>query len=179
MNLLRTQAEMVEAYRARIRELNISFATVDAISGLPDGYTAKLMSPRPMKGLGEKAIEGLNGALGIAFTVMVDPEQVQRVQGRWAKRKRAIDKKKLALLAPPSISVSMPNEVPLQIAITPELQGELGRPAYMRAIGLRGNMKRNANLSPWKRRVLARRAAKARWAKEAEAVCRPISACDA
>lgn len=167
MNLLRTQAEMVEAYRARIRELNISFATVDAISGLPDGYCAKLMSPKPMKGLGEKAIEGLNGALGIAFTVTVDPEQVERVQGRWTRRKRAIDRKKLALLPPPSIVPSMPNEVPIKIAITPELQGQLRCPGYMREIGLRGNLKRNEKLSRWKRKVLARRAAKARWANSA------------
>jgi hypothetical protein len=88
MNLLRTEADMVEAYRTRIRELNISYATVDAISLLPDGYCAKLMSPKPIRGLGEKAFEGLNGALGIGFVPTVDAAQVERVKGRWVKRKR-------------------------------------------------------------------------------------------
>lgn len=167
--LLRTQAEMVEAYRARIRELNISFATVDAISGLPDGYCAKLMSPKPMKGLGEKAIEGLNGALGIAFTVTVDPEQVERVQGRWTRRKRAIDRKKLALLPPLSIPLSIDHEVPKQIAITPDLHRQIVDPERMREIGRLGGKARLTKLSRRQRKAIARKAILTRWRKVREA----------
>src|SRR5258706_15819160 len=87
MPLLRSEADMIAAaYQARIQELQLTYATVDAISGLPDGYTAKLMAK--MKGLGEKAIEGLNGALGVGFVVAVDPEQCARVKARWVERKR-------------------------------------------------------------------------------------------
>ena len=157
---------MVEAYRARIRELNISYATVDAISGLPDGYTAKLMSPKPMKGLGEKAIEGLNGALGIGFAVAVDADQVQRVRGRWTPRKRAIDKKKQAALAS---RFSIQNEVPTIIEITPDLQAQLERREYMKMIGKRGGQKggkrRMKTMSARARQRAASHAARMRWAK--------------
>lgn len=167
MTLLRTQADMVEAYRARIRELNISFATVDAISGLPDGYTAKLMAPKPMKGLGEKAIEGLNGALGIGFAVTVDPDQVRRVKGRWVKRKRAIDRKKQVALAP---RFSMENEVPKIIEITSELSAQLGSREYMQMIGKRGGQKggkrRLKTMGKRRRQRIAAHAARMRWSKK-------------
>lgn len=173
MKLLRTQAEMVEAYRQRIRELNISYATVDAISGLPDGYTAKLMGPNPIKRLGEKAIEGLNGALGIGFTVTVDAEQVARVKSRWVKRRRAIDKKKQAALAE---RFSIDNQVPIEIEITPELQAQIERREYMKMIGQRGGRKggkrRLKTMGKRARQRAASHAARMRWAKRATA-CAP------
>jgi len=165
--MLRTEADMVEAYRARIRELNISYATVDAISGLPDGYTAKLMSPKPMKGLGEKAIEGLNGALAIGFVPTVDPDQVEKVKGRWAPRKRAIDRKKQAALAS---RFSIDNEVPSLVAITPELQAQLERKQYMKMLGKRGGQKggkrRLKTMGKRARQRAASHAARMRWSKE-------------
>jgi hypothetical protein len=171
VNLLRTQGEIVEAYRARIRELGISFATVDAISGLPDGYTAKLMSPTPMKRLGEKAIEGLNGALGIGFVVVVDPVQLQKVSGRWTRRKRAIDRKKQDALAS---RFSIDNQVPLEIEITSELQRQLERREYMKMIGKRGGQKggkrRLKTMKKRARQAAASHAARMRWRKRDAAV---------
>lgn len=171
MKLLRTEAEMVQAYRDRIRELGLAHSTVDAISGLPDGYTSKLMCDPPMKGIGPKARELLNGALGMGFVVAVDPEQVEKVQGRWTRRRRAIDKKK-RLPTSLSMSLSIDNEVPAIMRITPELQAHLRSPNAMREIGLRGNLMRNKRLSPWQRKVLARRAAKARWSKSSDKAVR-------
>lgn len=166
MRLLRTESDMVEAYRQRIRDLNITFATVDAISGLPDGYTAKLMSPRPMKGLGEKAIEGLNGALGMGFAVAVDVEQVERVKGRWAKRRRAIDKKKQVLLLPASIPASMPNEVPIILQVTPELQAQIEKREHLKRIAKMGAKRRNKIMGKRARQRAAAHAARTRWSKE-------------
>lgn len=157
MKLLRTEADMVEAYRQRIRELNITFATVDAISGLPDGYTAKLMGPNPIKGLGEKAIEGLNGALGIGFSVTEDPEQIARVQGRWAKRKRAIDKKKAAILGA---------SIPAVLLITPELQAQLTPEERMKIGAKHGGKRRAKLLGKRARQRAASHAARMRWSKE-------------
>lgn len=154
---------MVEAYRARIRELNISYATVDAISGLPDGYTSKLMSPNPMRGLGEKAIEGLNGALGIGFAVAVDAEQVERVQGRWTPRKRAIDKKKQRSLSMP---LSIENEVPKIIQITPQLHRQLRDSMFMKSIGKKGGKRRLKTMGKRARQRAASHAARMRWDKE-------------
>lgn len=158
MKLLRTEADMVEAYRARIRELNISYATVDAISGLPDGYTAKLMSPKPMKGLGEKAIEGLNGALGIGFVSAVDSAQVARVKPRWTKRKRAIDRRVASTLAakPQIIAISAEQ---LEQKAQMQMWGQMGGKAS-------GKTRRAKAMKKRARQRVASHAARMRWGKE-------------
>jgi hypothetical protein len=153
---IRSMPELIEALRNRARELQLTHETIDNVAGLQSGYTSKLLAPKPIKNLGPMSFESILGALGVAVVVVTDQAAIDRVQGRWEKRKRP---QKLSA----SIPLSIDHEVPLKIAITPELQRFCLRPEYMREIGLRGNMKRNAKMSPWKRRVLARRAAKARW----------------
>lgn len=150
--------ELVEAIRRRRDELNISHETIDTIAGLQSGYTSKLLGPLQLKGFSHMSLGAVLGALGIGLVVIEDPEAVAKVCNRWQKRKRP---QRLQ----PSISLSMPNEVPSEMQITPELQAQLAIKVRMRAMGLRGNLKRNQRLSPWKRKVLARRAAKARWNK--------------
>lgn len=155
---IRSMPELVDAIRRRRDELNISHETIDNIAGLQSGYTSKLLGPIQLKGFSHMSLGAVLGALGIGLVVIEDPEATAKVQGRWQKRKRP-----QRLL--PSITVSIENEVPATMQITPELQAQLRDPTFMRSIGLRGNLKRNERLSPWKRRVLARRAAKARWDK--------------
>jgi len=157
---IRSMPELLDALRARRDELNISHETIDNIAGLQSGYTSKLLAPTPIKNLGAMSMGALLGALGMALVAVPDPDAVAQVQTRWQKRKRP------QKLPSPSISPSIDNIVPKQIQVTPDLQRLLHRPGYMREIGLRGNLKRNQKLSRWKRSVLARRAAKARWARE-------------
>jgi hypothetical protein len=45
-------ADLVAAVRKRLDQLNLSHETLDALTLLPDGYTSKLLSERPMKHLG-------------------------------------------------------------------------------------------------------------------------------
>lgn len=161
---IRSMPELVQALRDRRDELNISHETIDSIAGLQSGYTSKLLAPKPIKNLGPMSFGSILGALGLAVVVVPDPQAEAKVGDRWEPRKRP---QKLPL----SMPLSIDNQVPAEIAITPELQGILRRPEYMREIGLRGNIKRNATLSGWKRKVLARRAAKARWRKQREATC--------
>lgn len=155
---IRSMPELVQALRDRRDALNISHETLDSIAGLQSGYTSKLLAPKPIKNLGPMSFGSLLGALGLAVVVVEDAAMCERVSKQWEPRKRP---QKLPL----SIPLSIDNQVPAEIAITPEIQAQLRRPEYMREIGLRGNVKRNANLSKWKRSVLARRAAKARWAR--------------
>ena len=83
---VRDMPGIVEVFRDRIRALGITHATVDALSGLPDGYTGKLLCG--MKQPGPIAIQALCGALAIAFVPVIDESQVARVRSRWAPRKR-------------------------------------------------------------------------------------------
>lgn len=154
--MLRTEGDLVEAYRDRIRELNITYSTVDAISGLPDGYTAKLMSPKPMKGLGQKAIEGLNGALGMAFVPAIDKDQVERVKGRWVKRKRSIDQKVAsALMLKPKVKPISSEQ--LEKKAQRKMWGQMGGKASAK--------RRLKTMKKRTRQRIASHAARARWSK--------------
>ncbi len=159
---IRSQAELLDAIRARRDELNISHETIDDISGLPKGYTSKLLANPPMKNLGHKSLGDLMGALGMALVAVPDPEQIARVEKRWVKRKRP------QRLVPVSSSPGITEKQMVELQVTADLKRFCVRPAYMREIGLRGNLKRNERMSRWKKKVLARRAAKARWARVSE-----------
>lgn len=163
---IRSMPELVAALRARRDELQLTHETIDAVAGLQNGYASKLLAPNPIKNLGWMSLGSVLGALGIAIVVVEDPEQVSRISRQWTKRERP--QRHLPQLPSPSTSLSIQNQVPMELQVTPELRRLLHKPEYMRAIGLRGNLKRNKKLSRWKRSVLARRAAKARWARQQE-----------
>lgn len=150
--------ELIAALRTRAQSLGLAYGTVDEIAGLPDRYTSKLFAPQPIKNLGPISFEAILGALGVTVILVEDQAQCERVSGRWTQRKRPL---KPAGSMPGSIDC----EVPMKMEITPELQRVLQRSEFMRSISVRGNLARKKKLSPWKRRVIARRAAKARWAK--------------
>jgi hypothetical protein len=89
---IRSKAELLDVLRDRREELNLSFATLNELAGLGDGYAEKLLSPRPSKQLGPDSLWGVLVALalGIAQVIIVeDPEQAARISGRWKPRKRA------------------------------------------------------------------------------------------
>jgi hypothetical protein len=157
--LIRTAEDIVAAYRRRIAELGIAHATVDAISGLPDGYTSKLLAPVPMKTMSRKAIELLNGALAMGFVVAVDDEQTKLVQRRWAQRKRPIRPSALAS------RVSTDDEMPE----VPNLQPQNRNSEYMKMIGKRGASKggkrRMKTMGKRARQRIAAHAARIRWSK--------------
>jgi hypothetical protein len=162
---IRSMPELIEALRNRARELQLTHETIDNVAGLQSGYTSKLLAPKPIKNLGPMSFESILGALGVAVVVVTDQAAVERVQGRWEKRKRP---QKLSPSIPPSIE----NEVPLHLPVTSQLQALLRDPGYMRKIGLRGADVRNYRLSARRRKQIAREAAKARWARCREATVR-------
>lgn len=153
---IRSMPELLDVIRARRDELNISHETIDSIAGLQPGYASKLLAPKPIKNLGPMSMGAVLGALGIALIAVPDQQAADRVSTRWQKRKRP---QKL----PVSIPLSIENEVPKTLQVTPEIKGIIDRNTWMSEIGCRGNRQRNNRLSPWHRKMLARRAAKARW----------------
>jgi hypothetical protein len=107
---VRSMPDIVQVFRDRIRALGITYATVDSIAGLADGYTAKVLSEPPQKAIGGKAMVLIAGALGICFVPIVDHQQAARVQGRWVKRKRtSTDKPALQCVAGSAMSGDAPN----------------------------------------------------------------------
>lgn len=84
---IRSMADLVEALRSTQVERELSYETIDSISGLQSGYCAKILGPKKSKRLGPVSTFPLLGALGKAIMIVDDPEQIALVSGRWKKRK--------------------------------------------------------------------------------------------
>lgn len=82
--LISTTDDMIAVWRERIRELDISHQTVDALAGWADGYCSKLMCG--LKRPGPLAIALMNGALAMGFRPVIDEAQAELVRDRWIKR---------------------------------------------------------------------------------------------
>jgi hypothetical protein len=82
--LVREYPELVEALRARAEELNVSRETIDSVSGLQSGYSAKLLSQ--VKGVGRVSLGPLLGSLGLVIILAEDPAALAKVRDRLVPR---------------------------------------------------------------------------------------------
>jgi hypothetical protein len=83
--------KLLDLLRRRRDELDVPHLTIDAIAGLADGHTSKLLAPNATKGLGHISLPCLLRALAlgiVTITVAEDPEQAARLSHRWKKRQR-------------------------------------------------------------------------------------------
>jgi hypothetical protein len=135
---------LIAALRARIAELGISYATLDAIAGWTDTYATKLLAEEPQKYFGPMSFDAMLGSLGIKIALVEDPAKLEKV-----KKNRDF--------------------VPRQLALP-----TTGKHAYVVQRKTRENMRemsreaaraRMEKIPPRKRSALARKAAKARWRK--------------
>lgn len=78
----------VDALRARMTELGLTFQQVDALSGLASGYAAKCLGPKHSKKLAELSFGLLAETLAVKFLMVVDEEALQRMEKRYEKRVR-------------------------------------------------------------------------------------------
>jgi hypothetical protein len=65
---------LLEALRTRKRELDVSFETLEHVSGLPHHYVDKVLGPCPMRSLGRKTLGALLGALALRLVVVADDQ---------------------------------------------------------------------------------------------------------
>jgi hypothetical protein len=141
--------QLLAALRARRDELEISNETIDAISGLSDRHTSKLLAANyPSRNLGPVSFPLILAALGLGvatITVSEDPEAIKRVEGRWVHWRRHP-------YGSPRVSLSA-------AAI------EHAKPLVLRANCKSANEARNRILSSEDRSKIARIASKARWRK--------------
>lgn len=86
-----TPEELTEIIRRRVDELNLSYATVDAVAGLPDAYMSRLMAPTRLRRFGSTSLPLVLRALALKLvrvTVAEDPAQAERMRPRWTPRRR-------------------------------------------------------------------------------------------
>ena len=121
--IVTSKPELLAVIRERVSELDVPHLTIDAIAGLADGHTGKILAPNATKGLGEISFPNLLRALGLGIAVIViaeDPAQVARVSHRWTKRKRP-QRKQPAL---PQLGASLANRNSERVADNKEHDDE-------------------------------------------------------
>jgi hypothetical protein len=133
--------------RARADELNVSRTTLDEVAGLTPGHASKLLAPRPLKKLGNLTLGLLLQTMGLKLVVVEDPEALERIRAKL-----------------------IPREVPANVlslpwAVRHGAKHFLVSKRWVRKIGRKGGEQRAKNLSPRRRRAIARKAAKERWSK--------------
>jgi hypothetical protein len=121
---------LLEAFRERAQELEISRAGIDQVAGWADGYASKLLggaAAKRRKIIGPLSLELLLGALGLKLILIEDPEAaartlarrtpVDRAQQRFGNISRILPK----LLPPPSQPASPPSQPasPPRLTIVP------------------------------------------------------------
>ena len=73
-------AEMLEAIRARVDELQIHGERFDNFAGLPDGYFAKLVGARPIRRLGMVSFQPVLAGLGLKCQFVEDQAATDRLK---------------------------------------------------------------------------------------------------
>lgn len=70
--IVRSYHQLVAVLRSRADELEITRETIDTEAKMPPRYSAKLLSPTPIKNLGPNSLGALLGVLGLALVVVED-----------------------------------------------------------------------------------------------------------
>jgi hypothetical protein len=135
---------LIEAIRQRIKQRRIAVGGEDTakVAGLPDSYLAKLTSPQPIRRLGAISMGPVLGLLGLKLLVVEDEEALKRLSGRLSPRDEARVRS---------------GTVQFQLSTR-----------FMRRIQRLGGRNSRKYMSTDEARVLAVRAAKARWSKRIE-----------
>jgi hypothetical protein len=87
---IRSYDDLIVVARARMDDaLEITFETLDHLSGVQSGYSAKLLGPGPdhCKTLGPVSFCAIMGALGMKLLAVEDAAAMARVRQRLVKRK--------------------------------------------------------------------------------------------
>jgi hypothetical protein len=83
--------QLVNAIRARISELQTTYEGVDAVAGLADRHTSKLMCQT--KTFGPMSLMCTLQALGLVLILAQDDEQIARVRDRLPRRRQGGDRR--------------------------------------------------------------------------------------
>jgi len=161
---IRSMADLVEALRSTQVERELSYEMLDAISGLQQGYVAKLLGPSQSKRLGPVSTFPLLGALGKALALVDDPEQIAMVKGRWKQRK---------IVGGSARQIRLRNGRSEQASIDSNLQKlaviltKMTREERILMGASIGGKQRAKKLGKRQRQRIASHAARARWSKQA------------
>lgn len=131
--IIREYDDLVVALRVRMGELNISFVTLDEISGVQSGYSAKVLGPSKRKTLGPVSFGAMLGALGLKLLIIEDLQALELVKTRLQQRNES------------------------------QVRSHAERLSMWQRLGRNGGLKWVRNTTKAERRERARHAANVRW----------------
>lgn len=76
----------VEAIRKLIEKRKISLRTLDEVAGVPEGYSGKITTLPPIRGIGRVSMGALLGALSAKILLVEDSEAEAKLSSRMVKR---------------------------------------------------------------------------------------------
>jgi hypothetical protein len=136
---------LIQALRNRCDELEMTREGLDReMHTLPDGYASKLLAPVPIRALGKVSLGPMLQCLGIALVVIEDLSAMKRIEKRAIRQRAAKDANGT-----------------MQTEKRKTKRGFRGGSEQGRLLRARGILA----LDPAKRRRIARKAARMRWAK--------------
>jgi hypothetical protein len=144
--VVRSYDDLVVALRGRVDELKVAQIGLDEELHLARGHVNKLIGPVPVKSLGRETLGPIIQALGLVMILEEDPIALQ-IAARMARRKRKQSNADDGML-------------------TLKRRKPRGYWRKDKAWGRTLAARRFLILSPARRRMIARRAAKARWKKQ-------------
>lgn len=83
---IRSYGELLAALRARADELGVTRMGLDDVTGLQNGYAAKLLAPVPIKSLGKFSMGPMLSAMGVMLIMVEDVDTLARITKRVPKR---------------------------------------------------------------------------------------------
>jgi hypothetical protein len=84
--IVRSYGDLHKALRLRADELGTTREAIDELTGLQNGYAAKLLAPVPIKSLGPQSLGPMLAVLGLKLLVVEDPDTIARITSRLGKR---------------------------------------------------------------------------------------------
>lgn len=134
--------ELQRALRERADALNLSRVEIDRLANLPPGYSSKLLSPIPIKKLGNSSMPFMLAALGVRLELVEDAESLDQI-ARKATRREV--------------------RVPVRALPWGQAGKQLVSKRWVRRIAKAGGKARAEKMTPRQRRRSARHAAIVRW----------------
>ena len=154
--IVSSYADLIVALRARCDQLQISREALDHVSGLQTGYSAEVLAmPGPQQNfrtIGRVSFDLLLPALALKLQLLEDETLMPRLRKR---------------LGDPRDEAQVRSKTASTVASTNSSPGL--RAVFLRTIAKLGGQARAQSLSTTRRTAIARRAARARWRRAAEA----------
>jgi hypothetical protein len=135
---------LVEALRARVADVGLSYRILEELAGMPEGGVAKYLADVRVRRLSIESLLQITEAIGVRAIFVTDETLLRKMRPLYEKRDDTrVHARRRAPLGP----------ITLRRVMSP-VAAEMGK---------RGAASRNARLGPELRRKLAQAAARARW----------------